>query len=173
MHLIKYSPLFKSFISILPQRKWICIQNARSFDDFLIDVKTKTKTCEIGSLEDSLIRNGIVCSTDSKEMRERVLRDSELMLTKAANMVTAFEIPIIQVMIWKVRQQQISFKISKFDLIVTIIVSKDTKHSSQNMKRECYYCGTTHRKQTFPAYGKKCLNRKKLNHFASVSRSDQ
>ena len=97
MHLIKYSPLFKSFISILPQRKWICIQNARSFDDFLIDVKTKTKTCEIGNLEDSLIRNRIVCSTDSKEMRERVLRDSELMLTKAANMVRAFEIPIIQV----------------------------------------------------------------------------
>ena len=66
-------------------------------DDFLIDVKTKTKTCEIGQLEDSLIRNRIVCSTDSKEMRERVLRDSELMLTKAANMVRAFEIPIIQV----------------------------------------------------------------------------
>ena len=52
---------------------------------------------------------------------------------------------------------------------MTIIVTKDTKHSSQNMQRECYYSGTTHRKQTFPAYGKKCLNRKKLNHFASVA----
>ena len=39
-------------------------------------------------------------------------------------------------MICKVRQQQISFKVPKFDLIVTITVTKDTKHSSQNMQRE-------------------------------------
>ena len=74
-----------------------CSQNERSFDNFLIDIKSKAKTCEFGSLEDSLIRDRIVCSIDSKEMRERLLRDSELTLNKAANMVTAFEISRIQV----------------------------------------------------------------------------
>ena len=78
-----------------------CTQNGCSFDSFLVDKKTttknKAKTCEFGSLEDSLIRDRIVCGIYSKEMRERLLRDSELTLNKAANIVRAFEISRIQV----------------------------------------------------------------------------
>ena len=37
----------------------------------------------------------IVCGTDFKEMREILLRHSELMLHKAANMVRVFEISTI------------------------------------------------------------------------------
>ena len=67
-------------------------QNGRSFDNFLIDIKNKAK-----SLEDCLILDRIVCGIESKEMRERLRRDSELTLSKAANMVRAFEISRIQV----------------------------------------------------------------------------
>ena len=70
-------------------------QNGRSFDNFLIDIKNKAKTPEFRSLEDSLIRDRIVCGIGEK-MRERLLRDSELKLSKAANMVKAFEISRIQ-----------------------------------------------------------------------------
>ena len=47
--------------------------------------------------KDSLICEKIVGSIDSKEMIKRLLRDSELTLNKAANMVRVFEIPRIQV----------------------------------------------------------------------------
>ena len=70
-------------------------QNGRSFDNFLIDIKNKAKTPEFRNLEDSLIRDRIVCGIGEK-MRERLLRDSELKLSKAANMVKAFEISRIQ-----------------------------------------------------------------------------
>ena len=63
----------------------------------LTDKKNKAKTCEFGSLEDSLICGKIVGSIDSKEMIKRLFRDSELTLNKAANMVRVFEISRIQV----------------------------------------------------------------------------
>ena len=102
----KIQPLFKSLISILPQRNILytyyryfhtCTQNGCSFDNFLIDIKSKAKTCEFGSLEDNLIHDRIVCVIDSKETRERLLRDSESVLNKAANTVRAIKISRIQV----------------------------------------------------------------------------
>ena len=59
-----------------------CIQNGRSFDNFLIDMKNKAKIYKFEGLEDSLIHDRIACGVDSKEMRERLLRDSKLILKK-------------------------------------------------------------------------------------------
>ena len=50
-------------------------------------------------------------------------------------------------------------------------MKQSCKYSGQNIQRKCYYCGTTHRKQACPVYGKKCIKFKKLNHFASICRS--
>ena len=85
----------------------------------LTDKKNKTKTCEFGSLEDSLICGKIVGSIDSKEMIKRLLRDSELTLNKAANMVRVFEISRIQVSGQKGKTAADSIQKSKVDLLVT------------------------------------------------------
>lgn len=54
-----------------------CIQNERSFDNFLIDIKNIPKTYEFGRLEDCLILDRIVCCIDSKDITERLLKDSK------------------------------------------------------------------------------------------------
>ena len=73
-------------------------------------------------------------------MRERLLRDSELMLNKAANMVIAFEISRIQVS--DLEGKTATDSIQKSEVRFN---SDQGQHSSQNTQRKCYCCGTTHK----------------------------
>ena len=68
-----------------------CIQNGRTLDAFLLDLRNKAKTCEFGTLQDSLIKDRIVCGIDDKSIRERLLRDNDLTLEKAIDIVRAAE----------------------------------------------------------------------------------
>ena len=51
-----------------------CCQDGRAFDVFLVDLRGQAKSCEFGTLEDSLIRDRVVCGIDEKSVRERLLR---------------------------------------------------------------------------------------------------
>lgn len=51
----------------------------------------KAKTFKLGTLHDSLIKDRIVCGLDSKNVRERLLRNNELTLELAINTVRAAE----------------------------------------------------------------------------------
>ena len=97
----KIHPLIQKFDQYFAPKKniayqtylfYTCTQSECTFGNFQTDIKNKAKACEFRSLEDSLIRDRIVCGIDSKEMRERLLRDSELTLNKAANIVRAFKV---------------------------------------------------------------------------------
>ena len=68
-----------------------CIQNGRTLDAFLLDLRNKAKTCEFGTLQDSLIKDRIVCGIDDKSIRERLLRDNDLTLKRAIDIVRAAE----------------------------------------------------------------------------------
>ena len=96
----------------------------------LTDKKNKAK--------DSLICEKIVGSIDSKEMIKRLLRDSELTLNKAANMVRVFEVPRIQVSGQKGKTAADSILKSK-----VWSISDQGQHSSQNIQRKCYYYKNT------------------------------
>lgn len=170
----KIRPLIQKFDNYFAPKKNItfqrylfntCIQNGRPFDNFLVDIKNKAKTCDFGNLEDSLVRDRIVCGIDSKEMRERLLRDSDLTLTKAANMVRAFEISKMQVSDLE-GTHTAADSIRKYKR-----ASKQTEQLEQPTKRKCYFCGTFHKRLACPAYGKTCSKCNKPNHFASVCKS--
>ena len=68
-----------------------CTQNGRTIDAFVTDLRSKAKTCEFGDLQDSLIRDRIVCGIDDNNTRERLLRNNALTLEKAIDAVRAAE----------------------------------------------------------------------------------
>ena len=68
-----------------------CTQNSRTIDTFVTDLHMKVKTCEFGTLHDSLIKHRIVCGIDNKSLRELVLSKTELTLEVAINTVRAAE----------------------------------------------------------------------------------
>ena len=63
----------------------------QSFNDFVIELKKRASECECGTLADSLIKDMIVCGVADQSLRERLLRDADLTLTKAIDAGIAAE----------------------------------------------------------------------------------
>lgn len=61
------------------------------FDQYLAELHTLSKTCEFGTLRDSLVRDRIVCGTVDNALRERLLRETGLTLDKCVSMCRAAE----------------------------------------------------------------------------------
>ena len=59
------------------------IQEDRSFDIFVTDLRRKAEYCDFGAIKDSLIRDQIVVGINDPKLRERLLRETNLTLEKA------------------------------------------------------------------------------------------
>ena len=58
-------------------------QEGQSCNEFVTELKRRSSECEFATLQDSLIRDMIVCGVTDRSLRERLLRDAELTLEKA------------------------------------------------------------------------------------------
>ena len=59
------------------------IQEDRSFDIFVTDLRRRAEYCDFGAIKDSLIRDQIVVGINDPKLRERLLRETDLTLEKA------------------------------------------------------------------------------------------
>ena len=57
----------------------------RSFHDFIIELKKLNSECEFKNFWDSLIKDMIVCCTNDNAFLERLLRESDLTLSRATS----------------------------------------------------------------------------------------
>lgn len=67
-------------------------QQREPFDNFLTDLKLKAQTCNFATLADSMIRDQIVFGVEDNKIRERLLRETELMLETAIKICHASEL---------------------------------------------------------------------------------
>ena len=142
-----------------------CIQDNRLFTDFLIDLRNRAKTCEFGTLEESLIRDRVVCGIDSKAARKQLLRDTELTLDKTINFMRAYETSKTQVKALETTIQ--ANAVNKQGNRIQF----NSQKNDRPIKKCCYYCGSQHANSSCPAYGRRCVHCGKLHHFARVCRS--
>ena len=56
-----------------------------AIDAYVRELRKLAKTCELGDLFDSLIRDRIVCGIRSNTVRKRILREKHLNLERAAS----------------------------------------------------------------------------------------
>ncbi|XP_048759452.2 uncharacterized protein K02A2.6-like [Ostrea edulis] len=154
-------------------------KKGETFDAFLGAIRVLSKSCNFGMLEDSLLRDKIVCRVNKEHTRSKLLSETQLNLAKAISICKADESATQQA-------SEISKSAdTKEDSIHSINTSRNAKHSqrpqrgltsSQHMRKEqtqrqinkCKYCGGTHawKKEACPAYGKTCKKCKGKNHFA-------
>lgn len=147
------------------------MQNNRQFDNFLVELKTKVKTCDYQQLTESLIRDQIVIGTDSKTLRERLLREANLTLEKAENICRTAEI---------CKAQTLQFNAPEVHNIRSKRSSKSDSRGHRQSKSKnvqstkfskCRNCGYTHEPKQCPAFGKTCYACNLKNHFGSVCRN--
>ena len=132
----------------------------QSFNDFVTDLKKRASECEFGTLTDSLTKDMIVCGVADHALRERLLRDADLTLAKAIDAGIAAEetkrhtkeLEKHQSEVHQVRHQK----------------EKRIKESNKtpDMIKKCKFCNGSHLRGVCPAYGKRCRNCNRRNHFA-------
>ena len=144
-------------------------------DQYLTELKLIAKNCSFGELENELVRDRLVCGTNSEEVRQRLLSVEDISLDKAVSICRAHE--------------ETKKNVQYFNDGPAVEVCDLKKKSARTMQRNptnthtardaidppnkspCKNCGLQHPKRQCPAFGKQCRNCKKLNHFAKCCRS--
>lgn len=142
--------------------EWYVFRNrvqkeGESFDSFLMDLRLKSKTCNYTDLRDSIIRDQIDCGINNANLRERLLRKSELTLTEAIEMCQAAEIS---------QQQVNAFQASSATSTVSTVNTGNDRKAAK-----CRNFGKRHEVGNCPAIGATCSKGNKKNRYSSVCRS--
>lgn len=97
----KLEPLIKQFELYCNPRKNVTFERHVFFtrnqgvdegiDIYITELRKLAKTCEFEGLNDSLIKDRIVCGIHKAELKARFLREEDLTLQKAINMCRASE----------------------------------------------------------------------------------
>ncbi|GFU49546.1 transposon Tf2-9 polyprotein [Nephila pilipes] len=114
-------------------------------------------TCEFAEQENGLIRDRIILGINKDSgLQERLLRENNLSLEKAIEIVRAAEASWEQIPNMKYETATINFVKKKENPI-------QPKKLSQY---ECKKCGRKHKPRECPAFGQNCTKCNKKNHFA-------
>ena len=132
-------------------------REGQSFHEFVIQLKKLSSDCEFNDLKDSLIRDTIIIGVSDDRLRERMLREPDLDLSKALLLGNSAEQTRNHV-------KELRQEVSEID---SIRHSKSSNKKSDRIER-CRYCGGSHKRGACPAYGQTCNKCKKSNHFSKV-----
>jgi len=178
----KLEPLIKQFELYCNPRKNVTFERHVFFtrnqgvdegiDVYVTELKKLAKTCEFEGLNDSLIKDRIVCGIHNAELKARLLREEDLTLQKAIHMCRAAERSKTQLNDLEAGPQQIGAVYSS---------KKPVRQGKQRRDRqderfqpepapntECDKCGYNHKIGRCFAYGKVCRKCKKIGHFAKM-----
>ncbi|KAK5641094.1 hypothetical protein RI129_009641 [Pyrocoelia pectoralis] len=67
-----------------------------SFDEYVTELRQLANTCDFGQLTDSLIRDRLILGIQDKEIKDRLLKEKDLTLTKAAEICRIEETTAVQ-----------------------------------------------------------------------------
>jgi hypothetical protein len=148
--------------------------HSESIDQYVTDLKLIAKDCEFEHLEDGLIRDRIVCDTNSPKVKERLLREDKLTLAKAISLCRADEESRKQ--ITTLNDEEKVHALKKKPTKQRSVRHEDNPRKSvpkisQDTTFNCGKCGTKHQKRNCPAFGKTCHKCKKPNPFQKFCKS--
>ncbi|CAC5409350.1 unnamed protein product [Mytilus coruscus] len=170
----------KKNVTVIRHRFNTRVQNpSESIDQYLTDLKLIAKNCEFEHLKDGLIRDRIVCGTNSTRVKERLLREDGLTLDKAVGICRADEESRKQMktlneeeQVHALRRKTQNQRTNRNEGYAKKGPSRrDHEKRESNSSFSCGKCGTTHERRNCPAYGKKCHKCKKANHYQKFCKS--
>ena len=162
--------LFQMFEQYCKPRKNLIVERHRfltrnqkqpeTIDQYVTELKTLATSCEWGDIKDDLICSRIVSRIVSTRVRERLLREPELKLTRAIEICQADELSLEQLKLFnnekevgpinKIRQPRQTY-IPKNN--PEYRKPKQDRDESKTWKT-CANCANKHPKQKCPAFGR-------------------
>ena len=139
-------------------------QKGQNFHDFVTELKKLSTKCEFDNLQDSLIKDMIVCGTKDNSLRERFLRECNLTLSKAVSASHAAEETFKHAR--EILRSQTSDNIDKIFKKKLNKSNRNTRNqNTRDFIKKCKFCDSSHPRGKFIAYGKVCHVCNKKNHF--------
>lgn len=162
----KLDGLCKSKVNIIYERHCFYARNQKEgepFHDFLIDVKKLAKSCGFGGSMNELIRDRIIFGIHNKSLQLKLIKEGNPTMEQTIEMCIIDE---------KMYQQSKEIQHGK-EKDVDFVKKKSFYYKERENKdrNSCNFCGTIHQRGKCPAFGKRCSNCKKRNHFAGVCKS--
>lgn len=167
----KLDPLIKQFDDHFNPRKNLTYvrhtfftyrqTDGESIEKFVTELEHFALSCECGTLQDSLVKDMLICGVQSSGLREKLLQKAD-----SKNLEETIQI-CINTQKCKERCIEISNGNGHPSTSVDIIKNKSyTKKPPQSSR--CWKCGLQHEYRKCPAYGKHCGSCGGINHFAAV-----
>lgn len=137
----------------------------QTLEQFITELRKRAMKCNLGELQDSLIKTMIVCGVNSATIRERLLQDDSLSLDKAVELAMVIE----------TTKERSEIMEKARDTTIAAVMKKDWRKSNQEkgnttadkkIINNCKRCGKNHPVNRCPAFGKMCNLCKNKNHFA-------
>ena len=132
------------------------------------ELRTRARDCNFGEGEDDLIRDKVVFSTKDQRIKERLLRETDLTLTRCLSIIRAAE---------ESRDQYVKMEAGASLQVHGVrppgkAAQPTPRSETGRTYRVCLFCRSKHalRKELCPAYGKVCNVCGEKNHFAKSSR---
>lgn len=150
-------------------------QPGESIYNYVTELKLVAANCGYGEIEESLIRDRIVCGIKDTSLRERLLRETNLTLKSCLDICRASELS-------KERMREIdNAPAAEVHALRTPDKGAKMKYDNRQYSKgsvqiqQCRYCGRKHElsKQKCPAYGQVCHKCKKKDHFAVMCGKSQ
>ncbi|XP_062610112.1 uncharacterized protein LOC134271904 [Saccostrea cucullata] len=142
-----------------------------TMDQYVTELRTKAKNCELGDLTDSLIRDRIICGVPDDSQRERLLRVQDLTLDGAIRMCRTTEATKERMKELKPEDKEVHAVKSKHNpkpfkqkQINKAFLNKGYQKKNHE---QCKRCGGNHGKDC-PAVGQVCKKCGKQNHYAKM-----
>lgn len=156
--------------------------NAETVDTYVGALRSLAKTCNYSSLEDSLIRDRIVIGIRDHATQKRLLQESKLTLTTCIDICWAYETTAQQLKAMNPEKEDVhafgkqvpqgNRSGQETNKLEQNQLPRGQQTSGRGQARgkiaTCKFCGQTHewKKLLCPAWGQKCANCRKKNHFA-------
>ncbi|KAB0791866.1 hypothetical protein PPYR_03666 [Photinus pyralis] len=129
------------------------------------DLKKIAKICEFEKQEESLVRDKIILGIRDRGLQEALLREADINLEKASNLCRAAEVSKQQVKLMREGKGN-ELNINKLKIGHSKKgTNSGSSENGHNDNYQCKKCGKTHAIRACPAYGLKCNQCGRFNHF--------
>ncbi|XP_022789002.1 uncharacterized protein LOC111328763 [Stylophora pistillata] len=138
-----------------------------SVDAYVTALRKLVKTCNYGSLTDSLIRDRMVVGINDNSARKKLLQTSKLTLGQCIDICRSSQTPSRQLK--EMNQEDVRLvRDNKKKTVDKRNAKVPEKSQNEPHERKCKFCSRYHpfTKKNCPAWGTSCNNCGKLNHFA-------
>ena len=130
-----------------------------SYEQYSINLKNLSNSCKFGTLREELIKDIFVSGIKSTDLKESLLKVSDLTIESALEICRARELAAQQIKEFKGEPSEVFY------------TKKDKSHMKNEKRRPCGRCLKFHEFSKCPAYRKFCNHCGGPNHFAEACKS--